>query len=61
MSFKEVCSPVVAITGPSNCVVYRDILLQKAHLCSCSLSRNCVGDAASGCGIVLTIIRHSSA
>ena len=31
MSFKQLCSRVAAITGPWNCVVYRDIRLLKAH------------------------------
>ena len=64
MSFKQLCSPVAAITGPWNCVLYRDILLLKAHLCSCRFSSNCVGDAApkhsSGCGFVLTNLCHNS-
>ena len=33
MSFKQLCSCVAAITGPWNCVVYRDIRLLKAHPC----------------------------
>ena len=33
MSFKQLCSRVAAITGPWNCVVYRDIRLLKAHSC----------------------------
>ena len=65
LNFKQLCSPVAAITGPWNCVVYRDICLLKAHSCSHRFSSNCVGDAApkrsSGCGFVLTIIRHTSA
>ena len=63
MSFKQLCSPVAAITGPWNCVVYRDIRLLKARSCSCRFSSNCVGDAApkysSGCGFVLTSLRHN--
>ena len=44
VSFKQLCSRVAAITGPWNCVVYRDIR---------GFSGNCVGDAASsGCGFV---------
>ena len=39
MLFKQLCSPVAAITGLWNCVVYRDIRLLKAHMCSCSFSR----------------------
>ena len=31
VSFKQLCSRVVAITGPWICVVYRDIRLLKAH------------------------------
>ena len=31
--FKQLCSRVAAITGPWNCVVYRDIRLLKAHSC----------------------------
>ena len=46
MSFKQFCSRVAAITGPCNCVDYRDIRLLKAHLCSRNFSSNCVGDAA---------------
>ena len=65
MSFKQLCSSVAAITGPCNCVVYRDIRLLKADSCSRRFSSNCVGDVApkrsSGCGFVLTIIRHTSA
>ena len=65
MSFKQLCSPVAAITGPWNCVVYRDIRLLKVHSCSRSSSSNCVGGAApkrsSGYGFVLTIIHHTSA
>ena len=65
VSFKQLCSRVAAITGPWNCVVYRDIRLLKAHPCSSSFSSNCVGDAApkrsSGCGFVLTNLRHTSA
>ena len=65
VSFKQLCSHVAAITGPWNCVVYTDIRLLKAHLCSSSFSGNCVGDAApkrsSGCGFVLTNLRHTSA
>ena len=61
MSFKQLCSPVAAITGPWNCVVYRDIQLRRPH----RFSSNCVGDAASkgssGCGFVLTNLRHTSA
>ena len=49
-------SPVADITGPWNCVVYRDIRLLKAHSCSHRFSSNCMGDAArehsSGCGFV---------
>ena len=56
MSFKQFCSPVAAITGPWNCVVYRDIRLLKAH----SYSRHFSSDAAlkrsSGCGFVLTYV-----
>ena len=33
VSFKQLCSRVAAITGPWNCVVYRDIRLLKAHSC----------------------------
>ena len=55
VSFKQLCSCVAAITGPWNCVVYRDIRLLKAHSCS-SFSSNCVGDAApKHSGFVLTI------
>ena len=46
VSFKQLCSPVAAITGPWNCVLYRDSLLLKAHLRSRNFSSNCVGDAA---------------
>ena len=42
MSFKQLYSRVAAITGPWNCVVYRDIGLLKAHSCSSSFSSNCV-------------------
>ena len=50
VSFKQLCSPVAAITGPWNCVLYRDILL-KAH----SHSRGrCGSKDCSGCGFVLT-------
>ena len=55
--FKQLCSPVAAINGPWNCVLYRDIRLLKAHLCSHRFSSNCVGYVApkrsSGCGFVL--------
>ena len=65
VSFKQLCSPIAAITGPWNCVLCRDILLLKAHSCSRRFSSNCVGDAApkhsSGCGFVLTNLRHNSA
>ena len=64
MSVKQLCCPVAAITGPWNCVVYRDIRLLKAHSCSRSFSSNCVGDAApnysSVYGFVLTILGHTS-
>ena len=57
---KELCSPVAAITGPWNCVVYRNIHLLKAHLCSHSFSSKCMGDAApkhfSHCGFVLLYV-----
>ena len=47
------------------CVVYRDIRLLKADLCSRCFSSNCMGDAAPkhsiGCGFVLTNSRHTSA
>ena len=33
VGFKQLCSRVAAITGPWNCVVYRDIRLLKAHSC----------------------------
>ena len=33
VSFEQLCSRVAAITGPWNCVVYRDIRLLKAHSC----------------------------
>ena len=46
MSFKQLCSRVAAITGPWNCVVYRDICLLKAHSCSHCFTSNCVGYAA---------------
>ena len=46
MSFKQLCSPVATITGPWNCVLYRDIHLLKAHSRSRNFSSNCVGDAA---------------
>ena len=62
MSFKQLCSRVAAIAGPWNYVVYGDIRLLKAHS---SFSGNCMGDAApkrsSGCGFVLTNLRHISA
>ena len=62
VSFKQLCSPVA---GPYNCVIYRDIRLLKAHSCSRRFSSNCVGDVApkrsSGCGFVLTNLRHTSA
>ena len=65
MSFKQLCSPVAAISGPWNCVVYGDIRLLKAHSCSRCFSNNCVGDAAPkrscGCGFVLTNLCHISA
>ena len=65
VSFKHLCSPVAPITDPWKCVVYKDICLLKAHSSSRRFSSNCVGDAApkrfSGCGFVLTIIRHTSA
>ena len=64
MSFKQLCSPVAAITGPWNCVLYRDILLLKAHSCNRRFSSNCVGDVApkhsGGCGFVLTNLCHNS-
>ena len=63
--FKQLCSPVAAITGPWNCILYRDILLLKAYSCSRRFSSNCVADAApkhsSGCGFMLTNLRHNSA
>ena len=34
VSFKQLCSRVAAITGPWNCVAYRDIRLLQAHSCS---------------------------
>ena len=46
VSFKQLYSPVAAITGPLNCVVYRDIRLLKANSCSHRFSSNCVGDVA---------------
>ena len=65
VGFKHLCSPVAPITGPWKCVVYREIRLLKAHSSSCRFSSNYVGNAApkrfSGCGIVLTIIHHTSA
>ena len=65
MSFKQLCSPVAAVTGPCNCVVCRDILLLKAHSCSRHFSSNFVGDAAPkhsrACGFVLTNLPHTSA
>ena len=65
MSFKQFCSPVAALTGPWNCVVYRDIRLLKAHLCNRHFSSNYVGDAApknsSGRGFMLTNFCHTSA
>ena len=65
MSFKQLCSPVAAITGPWNCVVNRDIHLLKDNSCSRSFSSNCVGDAAPkrscGCGFVLTNVHPTSA
>ena len=65
VSFKQLCSPVVAIIGSWNCVVYRGTRLLKARLCSRHFSSNCVGDAApkcsSGCGFVLTNLRHNCA
>ena len=54
VSFKQLYSRVAAITGPWNCVVYRDIRLLKAHSCSSSFSSNCAMCGApkrsSGCG-----------
>ena len=32
VSFKQLCSPVTAVTVPSNCVVYRDIRLLKSPI-----------------------------
>ena len=65
VSFKQLCSPATAVTGPWNCVLYRGILLLKAHSCSRRFSSNYVGDVApkhsSGCGFVLTNLRHNSA
>ena len=64
VSFKQLCSPVAAITGPWNCVVYRDTHLLKVNSCSRSFSNNCVGDAAPkrscGCGFMLTNLCHTS-
>ena len=57
MSFKQFCSPVAAVTGPCNCVVYRDILLLKAHSCS----RDAAPKHSSACGFVLTNLPHTSA
>ena len=58
MSFKQLCSPVAAITGPWKCIVYRDIRHLKANSCSRRFSSYCVGDVAPkrscGCGFVLT-------
>ena len=63
VSVKQLCSPVAVITGPWNCVVYRDIRLLKANSCSRHFSSNCVGDAApkrsSGCCFMLVIKRQS--
>ena len=66
VSFKQLCSPVTAITGPWNCVVYRDIHLLKANSCSLSFTSNCVGNAAPkrSCGcffFLLANLRHTSA
>ena len=65
VSFKHLCSPAAPITGPWNCVVYRDIRPLKAHSSSRRFSSNCVGNVApkrfSGCGFVLTMIGHTSA
>ena len=60
VSFNQLCSPVATITGPCNCVVYRDIHhLLKATSRSHSFCSNCVGDAAHkrscGCDFVVTI------
>ena len=62
VSFKQLCSRVAAITGPWNCVVYRDIRLLKAH------SRRVASPAIAwamqllvGVVFVLTNLRHTSA
>ena len=65
MSFKHLCSPVAAIIGSCNCVIYRDIRLLKGDSSSRRFYSDCVGDAApkrsSGCDFVLTNLRHTSA